>query len=231
MAKRFVYVPLPRAPYVKAVEVTFRWEPGMAMSQRQKSSANFHEVLRKINPNARVLECSRAGLVELGVSLSAFNLPYFEGEGMTVENVYQGSKVFKPKSTGEEIWLNNLYRVDSMQAKSEPLLTDKNYKLVEFRLLDEQNIFEPNPRYAFYNYIYIKSLMAFVTREMVEELAGYQAFTDTMLKWHDGKVTSCQAHATAQFVGMLKCGVLEEYMSDKEKFLSLFREEDGQLSL
>ena len=104
----------------------------------------------------------------------------------------------------------------------EPILTDANYTLLQFNLLSEDRVFDANPRFGFYNYIYMKSLHHFLSDEQIEELLSYNGFTDVMLKWYDGKVTSCQAHATAMYVGMLKSGVAEEYLNDEAKFQSLF---------
>ena len=196
----------------------------MSLSQRKKSACNLHKEIKNQGLASSVLECSRAGYSELGVQLSAFNLPYFNNKSIKVENVYQGSKVFKNINTGDIIWLNKLYHVDSMVAKKNSILTDKNYMLVEFRLMTESNKFDVNPRYIFYNYIYIKSLVNFIDDVILNSLKGYDGFTDTMLRWYNGKVTSCQAHAIAMFIGMEKAGVLSNYMlGDINDYLALYK--------
>lgn len=222
MAKRFVYLPVASYPYVKSVWGSFKWESGMALSQRKKSSVNLHNAIKNSGFASNILECSRAGDVELGYQLSAFNLPYYEDETIMVENIYQGSQVLKHKTTGEIKWLNDLYSVSAMEAKICPFIDHKDYEIIEFRLMDKDRVFEANPHFAFYNYIYMKSLHEFLTDITKEQLLSYDGFTDTMLRWYDGKVTPCQAHAVAMYVGMVKAGVIEDYMHDEKKFMSLF---------
>ena len=80
----------------------------MSLAQKKRSSANLHAAIKQSGLATNILECSRAGNCDLGVQLSAFNLPYYEDNNMSVETVYQGSKVFQHNETGEVVWLNHL---------------------------------------------------------------------------------------------------------------------------
>ena len=204
MAKRYVYLPLSVAPFYEVKEIEFKWEPGMSLSQKKKSSENLREssanLLGKQNGDC-FLECSRAGETVLGSKLSAFNLPYFLEPNITVESAYQGSKVFKSKTTGEVISLEYLFNATSMEAKQDPHLQDYNLELIYFA--DRQgNKYPANPRNIYYDYMYINSLKNQLSKREQEELTEYAGFTDIMLRWY-GKVTSCQAMSVAIFVGLL----------------------------
>jgi len=74
--------------------VTFDWVPGIAISQAKKSIRNLHEAAVQQIGSTRILEISTRSEVILGISLSAFNLP-FEGRNYSVESTYQASKVFE----------------------------------------------------------------------------------------------------------------------------------------
>lgn len=65
--------------------------------------------------------------------------------------------------------------------------------------------------------------MAYLDGNQIDELDSYDGFTDIMLKWYDGKVTACQAHATAMNVGMLRAGVLEGVMEDINSYYTVFQ--------
>lgn len=194
MAIRFVYVPIKDKPFVRCVPVEFTWEKGMALSQRQKSAVNLHTEAIENGIATKLLECSRASWEERGYWLSAFNLRYFDDVSITVENVYQGSKVFQHKDTGKYYWLEHLYKANSMTAKKEPILKDSLYEFKGFKLFNTGLAFPSSPKYIFYNYIYIKSLMAVVDQEDIACLTTYDGFTDTMLRWYNGKITPCQAY-------------------------------------
>lgn len=76
MATRPIFCPiLNHGSDVGVVEkmMDFKWYPGMAASQKQKSIKELHMVAQN-NGIGAILEVSSKSLNELGVSLSAFNL-------------------------------------------------------------------------------------------------------------------------------------------------------------
>ena len=98
MAKRPIFTPdFSGFPYVDAVDIEFKWHPGFAKSQMQKSIVSLHEAAEKLNKISPILEISGKSTSDLGISLSAFNLPLKTSDGrtMSVECAYQGSKMFE----------------------------------------------------------------------------------------------------------------------------------------
>ena len=97
MAERPIFIPeLRGSPYFKIVEVQFQWHPGFAKSQLQKSIRALHQSAKKQGISS-ILEISGKSTLKLGISLSAFHLKFRapNGERMSVECAYQGSKVFE----------------------------------------------------------------------------------------------------------------------------------------
>ena len=105
MAKRPIFTPdLSGFPYVKVVDIEFKWYPGFVKSQLQKSIVSLHESAKQqgISP---ILEISGKSESPLGVSLSAFNLELETPSGpMSVECAYQGSKVFEEGGPYHELY-------------------------------------------------------------------------------------------------------------------------------
>ena len=214
MARRFVYLPTETKPYHMIYYVDFKWEPGMSSSQRKLSRDNLHRQIKHSGVAAEILECSSISDNELGLSLSAFNLPYFAQPKISVESIYQGSKIYTDLKTNEEFNLTHLYWKDSLTAKKHMQTLDYSaIKLKEFKVDLESDghilDFPTQPKTAFYDYIYIKSAVAKLTKEQLEELSSYQGFTDTQLRWYDGKVTACQAMSVAVLVGLIKVDKLD----------------------
>src|SRR5438309_9713055 len=97
MARRPVFKPaLSGPPNVEEVYLEFHWHPGFAKVQAQKSIASLHQAATA-KGLAPVLEISTKSPDSLGVSLSAFNLALRtpQGQPISVESAFQGSKVFE----------------------------------------------------------------------------------------------------------------------------------------
>ena len=107
MAKRPIFTPdFSGFPYVKTVDVEFKWHPGFAKSQLQKSIASLHTAAKKLKKTSPILEISSKSTSHLGALLSAFNLSLKtqEGQRMSVECAYQGSKVFENGGPYHELY-------------------------------------------------------------------------------------------------------------------------------
>ena len=78
MASRIVFLPIsgPGNELFQEKLVTFDWVPGIAISQAKKSIRNLHEAAVKEIGLTKVLEISTRSEEILGISLSAFNLPF-----------------------------------------------------------------------------------------------------------------------------------------------------------
>lgn len=226
MAMRFVYLPISEKPFVSIRPVEFKWEPGMSSTQRKKSRDNLHNVIRQSGTADKILECSTLSYNDVGLSLSAFKLPYFADKSKTVESVYQGSKVFRNKYTNEEVNTRHLYNEDALTSKK--FLSNFNYNAHELLRystdLEGVKIELPaNTLTTFYDYIYIKSVLASFSESQFNHILKYEAFTDTQLKWYNNKVTACQAMSVAILVGLKKSGNLVKYMSTPEEFIKIFQ--------
>ena len=97
MAKRPVFTPFSEGHrLVLEVEIEFKWNPGFAPIQKRRNVAALHEAAAKQN-HSPLLEVSTKSNEELGLRLSAFNLPVELDSGMSIplECAFQGSKIFE----------------------------------------------------------------------------------------------------------------------------------------
>lgn len=192
MAKRPVFLPGPReVSFVQTKDVEFKWFPGFAKSQRQKSIDSLHQAAKRLGITS-ILEISGKSKSTLGVSLSAFNLKLEapSGQVMSVECAYQGSKVFE--KGGPYI---KLYRVSSREAKTDDRLRMSG-ELRSFRFEGEE--FPTEPRNFFYNLLYLQALEQHPN--LAEQLKKYKAFSDIV--YNPQKSFCCQAYAAALYVSL-----------------------------
>ena len=97
MAIRPVFIPITDSDVgVTEKYVDFKWSPGMAAVQKQKSIRSLHEAAINLGVTS-LLEISSKSENELGVKLSAFNLNIITKKNkqvFSVESAFQGSKIF-----------------------------------------------------------------------------------------------------------------------------------------
>ena len=222
MAKRPIFTPnFNGFPYVDAVDIEFKWHPGFAKSQLQKSIASLHAAAEKLNKISPILEISSKSTSRLGISLSAFNLSLktLKGETMSVECAYQGSKVFENGGPYHE-----LYSVSSRAAKTDERLRNSG-ELIAFNFCGED--FPIEPKTAFYDWLYMTGLYQ-KKRDFVKELEVYQGFSDIV--FNPNRSINCQARATALFVSLSKNGLIDEQIfRDKDHYLALITGKDELL--
>lgn len=213
MAKRPIFTPnLNGFPYVDAVDIEFKWHPGFAKSQMQKSIASLHKSAEKqgITP---ILEISSKSESPLGASLSAFDLPLDlpNGRTMKVECAYQGSKVFENGGPYHE-----LYRASSREAKMDERLRNSG-ELVAFNFCGED--FPVEPKTAFYDWLYMTALYQHKT-DLTSKLEAFQGFSDIV--FNPNRSLNCQARAAALFVALSKNQFInEQILQDKDSYLAL----------
>ena len=190
--------------------VEFTWHKGLAKSQRLKNSLSLRESFLERKPGLNVLEVSRFSDSPLGVGLSAFNLTVTTsiGKKMPVECAYQGSKIMK--GYGQ---LSDLYEVSAIEAKQDP--RHSGSPLLGFAFDGEE--FGIHPVGAFYNWLYIRALAE--NQELADQLMVYDAFTD--IAFNPEKSRCCQAEACAYYVALRRCGLLEDAMESKDKFVQI----------
>ena len=220
MAKRPIFTPnLNGFPRVDAIDIEFKWHPGFAKSQLQKSIASLHETAEKLNKISPILEISSKSTSRLGVSLSAFNLllKTQNGQRMRVECAYQGSKVFENGGPYHELYLRS-----SLEAKTDKRLHNSG-NLVAFNFCGED--FPTEPKTAFYDWLYMTALYQ-QEMDMVKNLEVFQGFSDIV--FNPNRSINCQARAAALFVSLSKNGLMDEQIfRDKDHYLALITGEDA----
>jgi hypothetical protein len=198
---------------VREISIEFKWHPGMAASQKQKSIRSLHESARTRAKTEGILEISSKSETGLGRQLSAFALSFIlkNGTRTTVECAFQGSKVFK---NGGPYF--DLYSTDSRAAKKDQRI-QKSGSLVAFSLEGEE--WPLDPQTYFYDWVYINALHQ--NPNMAARVVRYDAFTD--IEFNPAKSINCQARSVAQYVSMVRRGILEDALSDKRLFSSFYQ--------
>ena len=192
MAKRPIFRPNPMEfPYFEAIDVEFQWYPGFAKSQLQKSIDSLHQAAKKLGISS-ILEISGKSAFPLGVSLSAFNLKFRtpNGQRMSVECAYQGSKVFEKGGP-----YHDLYEVSSREAKTDERLRTSG-ELRGFMFCDEE--FPIKPQTFFYDLLYLEALNQ--NPNLTKELQQVDGFSDIV--FNPQRSFGCQARTAALYVSL-----------------------------
>lgn len=209
MAKRPVFIAKGEYPFYEIEDAQFEFHPGFSLSQKQKSVSELHRSFECMHPKTRVLEISTKSASDLGVRLSAFNLPIsVNGKDTFIECAFQGSKRFVNGGPYIDIYMNTPW-----EAKKDIRLRESG-ELISFVFGDEE--FCNDPKDFFYNWIYIKALSE--QADLVKKIADYDGFTD--IEFNPQKSLNCQAKAIAIAVGLIRAGVFAEAITDKDSFLN-----------
>ena len=176
--------------YVKRELFSFDWNGGFAVSQKKKNINNLHSAIRR-KYNEPVLEISTKSDVELGQKLSAFHLKIND---YYLENIFQSSKVYE--NGGPYL---DLLTVQPTDAKKDPRHKTSG-KLTGFFYHDE--LWELEPKTAFYDYLYISAAKEMLKQEELEALCEYEWFTD--IEFNPNKSINCQARAVALLKYVIK---------------------------
>lgn len=169
------------------------------------SIESLHKNYNKKNKQSKILEVSTKGN-DLGKKLSAFNLsvPNAKNVKITVESLFQGSKVFEYGGPYQE-----LYFEPSFIAKKDIRLKNSG-DIIGFKYFSR--FFENEPTTYFYDWLYINSL--YLNKELIKEVIKYKTFSD--IEFNNNKSKNCQAKSLALFVSLYCRGILEEVIADKE---------------
>jgi hypothetical protein len=206
----------------KEVIVDFKFYNGFAPSQKAKSIQSLHEH-SKILGFERILEVSTKSDNKLGWQLSAFNLMvnFEDNQKISLECAFQGSKVFEGN-----IQYNDLYHVESIKAKKDERVRSSG-NIIGFNF--DGVFWENNPKTAFYDYLYIKTLYS-NNRDIIEELRHFDTFSD--IEFNPKKSINCQARTCAILVSLARLDLLEKAMSSKDHFIDIvYKKEYRQLEL
>lgn len=210
MATRPVFLPTEEGPHlVRECQFDFPWSSGFAEVQKKKNVRALHEAAHRAGIND-LLEISSKSDEELGRKLSAFSLKvHVDGQMFPLESVYQGAKVFRDTGPFPEIMgfaPREAKRFIREHAKGD---------LVRFHLSGDD--FPLSPKNAFYDWLYIRSLVAH--SDWIRRKVSYGAFTD--IEFNPSKQVNCQARAFAEFLSLQRRSNLERAADDFEYFASL----------
>lgn len=211
MAKRPVFVVSLDEKIYKKEEIEFEFFTGFSDKQKKKSIDSLHEAYIKTTGNTKILEISTKSRDELGNKLSAFNLT-FETKNkkvISVESAFQASKVFE--KGGPYL---DLLDVTSREAKKDKRLKNSG-NIIGFSLYGKT--YPNNPKTYFYNWLYINTLN--LHKELREDILKYDAFTD--IEFNPNKSINCQAESVAIYVSLIKQGLLDKALKNKENFLKI----------
>ena len=165
-------------------EYDFQWFAGFSLAQKQRSIVSLHHAIQTADTEAKPLEISTKGLIDIGVKLSAFNLKL---NGYTLENIFQSSKVF---SNGGPY--RDLLDVHPKEAKRDERLRNSGV-LVGFNY--DGTDFPLEPKTVFYDYIYINAVKQSLLPEEIERITEYTHFTD--IEFNPQKSINTQAKTAA----------------------------------
>ena len=210
MASRPVFVPETEGPkLISEIMVDFKWNPGMAASQKKKNIWALHEAA-KIHGLNRLLEISTKSESQVGRDLSAFNLTLKVREHkIYLECAYQGSKVFQHGGP-----FTDLFTVAPKDAKKDIRLKNSgNLTGLEFM----GKSYPLTPKNAFYDWLYFRSVFRY--RRWFPINTSYQGYTD--IEFNPAKSVNCQARAFAEFMSLLERGELENAVRNFDHFLRL----------
>jgi len=214
MAKRPVYVStISGRKLVETKLIEFKWFPGMAVSQKQKSIDSLHSsALMQITNIDKILEISSKSKEDLGIALSAFNLTINTvkyNKSFSVEQAFQSSKVFENGGPYTDI----LDKTSREAKKDTRLKTSGKLKYFLFCGVN----WEIEPQTAFYDWLYINALKKH--QDYYEAVCRYTAFTD--IEFNPDKSINCQAYSAALFVSLVNRNLLDYAASSKSNFLDV----------
>ncbi|MBL1421442.1 MAG: hypothetical protein COC24_013110 [Alphaproteobacteria bacterium] len=214
MAKRYVYVPNTSCLGVTEKEIEFKWFPGFAVTQKQKSVRALHTeaLIKGINS---ILEISSKSEIETGIQSSAFNL-YFKRKNsqteVSVESAFQGSKKFEFSGP-----FPDLYNMSARDAKKEIRLRQQG-KLTKFTFFRKD--FPIIPITFFYDWLYINTLVKNPT--LAEGILNYDAFSD--IEFNPEKSINCQAYSAALYVSLVKNNLINDALESETSFKKILKE-------
>lgn len=210
MATRPVFLPQKKGKLlISEVSIDFKWNPGMAASQKKKNITALHAAAKSRGFN-RLLEISSKSEDEVGRRLSAFSLKLQAGDReIFLECAYQGSKIFRHGGPYTDIFM-----LLPREAKKDPRLRSSG-DLIGFEFEGER--FPLFPKNAFYDWLYIRTL--FPHRLWINEMISYEGYTD--IEFNPAKSINCQARAFAELKALADRGQLEMVGKDFSYFASL----------
>ena len=218
MALRPAFVPDPNRPdLVRRVDVEFKWHPGFAPSQKQKSVQELHSAAKAMGIHSP-LEVSTKSQHGLGQTFSAFRLSVRlrDGSEVPLESAYQASKRFE--EGGPYL---DLQRKNPKDAKRDPRLRSSG-RVIGF--VFEGTTWPISPSFLFYDWLFLRALRD--SNVDPGHLSEFDAFTD--IEFNPAKSLNTQAHAAALVVALQRLGRLGEAQNSAQGFMSFFGVDPAQ---
>lgn len=188
----------------------FKWNPGLAVSQKRKNVLALHEAARG-RDLAPVLEVSTKSDDPLGRELSAFNLIYRSERGWSapLECAFQSAKTFE--RSGPHVELRG---VEPREARRSHAGRDTG-RLTRFELDGVK--WKLDPPTAFYDWLYIQALR----RSSIDlrMLTTYRAFSD--IEFNPAKSINCQARSCALYMALSGQRLLGEALESPSAFIAI----------
>lgn len=228
MAVRPIFVPLEgradgvssaRGPLVERVDLEIKWNPGFAVSQKQKNIAALHKKAAEMGISP-VLEISTKSLQQIGFRLSAFNLKIdVDGTMKPLESVYQSAKVFSESGQHEFLMDLNPY------AAKKAIRTYGRGNIVSFKFLGQN--FDTEPKNAFYDWLYIRAISPH--EGWLKQNMNFAGYSD--VEFTPERSLNCQARAVAEFHALSMRGQALDCARNFQQFRNLLAlsQRDGGL--
>lgn len=216
MASRPVFIPLKGFPFVKEVMVEFKWHAGFSVSQKQKSIVEFHEAIDTLGLGKSSLEVSSKSSLEIGTSLSAFNLKVelANGQYVAIENIFQAAKIFEHGGP-----FKDLLKATPLEAKRDIRLKESG-DMLGFR--GKEGDWPLEPKTLFYDWIYINALHR--QSELASAVLEFDSFTD--IEFNPAKSFNCQARSVSLYLALSKSGQLQSLLDDPNKYKQLMMQDE-----
>jgi hypothetical protein len=211
MAERPIFVPsFDALNLIHEVYVSLPWAPGFAKSQKEKNVRALHTA----GKNAGLfplLEVSSKSSGKVGQHLSAFHLKVASSHHglIPLESAFQGSKVFEHAGP-----FKDLYESNAQAAKRDPRLRNSG-RITGFEF--EGSRFPTEPKTAFYDWLYIKSL--YPHREWCARLNVFAGFTD--IEFNPKRSIACQARSCALFLALCRRNLIDKAVESAAEFVQL----------
>lgn len=212
MAVRPVFLPNYKGEHlVEEMSLDFPWSSGFAEIQKKKNVRALHAAASSRGIES-VLEISSKSDEEVGKRLSAFSLKIdLENGTYPLESVYQGSKVFDSGGPHPE-----LFEFAPRDAKKFIRRLDAG-RLIGFYLEGEN--YPLSPKNAFYDWLYIRALARH--SDWISKNVVFQAFSD--IEFNPARQVNCQARAFAEYLSLLRRGLLPVASNNFSEFASLLK--------
>lgn len=213
MATRPVFIPRTDGGQLVQIEyIDFTWFPGFSLQQRRRSIAALHSSAQSKLKSEKILEVSSKSDLQLGVSLSAFNLKFRAKDRespVTVESAYQGSKVFEKGGP-----FKDLFAVSPREARKDTRIADSG-KLIGFQFY--KDFWSLTPPTAFYDWLYIQTLRQ--NDALTLDVDQFYAFTD--IEYNPERSVSCQASSVALYLALKRRDLLNGAFESPRSFVAV----------